>query len=55
MRGTELLSCIHAPTGAAQPFPVEQMRAGLLRADLAAAQSVDRLEIQLLGDPIRRE
>src|SRR6516165_10526003 len=43
---TQLLARVDAAALAAQPLPVEQMRAGKLRADFGAAEPLDRTAIQ---------
>src|SRR5262249_61760300 len=45
----QLLARVDAPTLAAQPLPVQQVRAGQLRAQLGAAQPADRLALGVLG------
>src|SRR4051812_39624356 len=48
MRRPEVLAGIDAPAFAAQPFAVEQMGAGQLRRDAAAAEPIDRLLVEPL-------
>ncbi|MGH3224270.1 MAG: ATP-binding protein, partial [Streptosporangiaceae bacterium] len=47
--GAQLLPGLRAAALAAQPFAVEQVGAGKLRAKLGAAQPVDRLPVQAVG------
>jgi hypothetical protein len=47
--GAELLARIDAAAFAPQPFAVEQMGPGQLRAHAAAAQPLDRRAVQALG------
>src|SRR5688500_17933626 len=52
----ELLARIDAPALAAQPFPVEQARAGDLHAHARAREALDRFAVQALGAvPVARE
>jgi hypothetical protein len=49
VRGTQLPARVDAPALAAQPLPVQQVRAGQLRPQPGPAQPVDRLAVQLVG------
>src|SRR5580704_19673622 len=45
----QLLACVEAPVIAAQPLPVDQMRAGQLRTELRTAQPADRFAIAVVS------
>ena len=47
--GPELLACVQTALLAAQPFAVEQVRAGQFRPDPGAAEPPDRLPVQPVG------
>src|ERR1700733_12453952 len=49
VRGSELLARIDAPPAPAQPFAVEQMRAGKVESDPTAAQAFERLAVGAFG------
>ena len=49
MGGAQLVAGFDAPALAAQPLPVQQMRAGELRTEPGTAQPVDRVVVQLVG------
>src|SRR5262249_5768828 len=50
VRRTQLLARIARPALAAQPLAVQQMRAGLSGCETAAAEPLDGLAVELLGD-----
>ena len=50
MRGAELGARVHAAILATQPLAVEQVRAGELGPQPGAAQPLDRLAVQAIGD-----
>ena len=47
---SELLARIDAAAASAQPFAVQQMRASEVEGDATAAEAVDRLAVEALGD-----
>jgi hypothetical protein len=47
--GAKVLARIGPAVLAAQPFPVEQVGAGQLRADLGAPEALDRFPVPALG------
>ncbi len=49
MRGPQLRPGVHPAVLAAQPLAVQQVSAGQFRAELSAAEPVDRLAVQALG------
>jgi len=55
MRGAQLLPRLDAATLAAQPLPVEQVRAGELGRYRIAAESLDRFAIELFGRGVAKE
>ena len=57
MPRVQLRSRVGASAFAAQPLPIrEKMRAGVVRCEATAAQPVDRLTMDLVGDrPLTEE
>jgi len=51
-RASEVLACIDAPSAAAQPFAVQQMRAGKVDGDATMGEALDRLAVEALGDRV---
>ena len=52
VRRAELLTRVHSPTLAAQPFAVQQVRPGALPAETRAPEAVDGIAIEGLGTAV---
>ena len=52
MRDPQLLASVQATTLASEPLAVEEVRTGQIDRDARAAQSLDRLGVEVIGAPV---